>query len=179
MSALLHALASLSPPDFSQTQDPSSDEGAVHPVTSYLCKWNAPRKRKESNKSISESEFHKHVYGRQRKHELKPLEDFDPRPVELRGTANDNLKTFLGKVRGQGLGVSLLKDEDCRCWSISCGKSLDPVLPTKLELQRRVEEFKKSLDLPAIKLREIEQSTRDQSGSPLWHSVRQYRITAS
>ncbi len=119
------------------------------------------------------------MYGRQRKHQLKPLQDFDPRPVDLRETANENLKDFLKKVHGQGLGVSLLKDEQSRCWSNSFGTYLAPVLPTKSELQERVEEFKKSLVMPSLKLREIEQSTRDQSDSPLWHSVRQYRITAS
>ena len=36
------------------------------------------------------------------------MEDFDPRPSELRGKAKDNLKVFLSKVQGQGLGVSLL-----------------------------------------------------------------------
>ena len=59
----------------------------------------------------------KHVYGRQRKHELKPLEDFDPRPVELCGKAKDHLAKFLDKVRGQGLGVSLLLDKESQCWS--------------------------------------------------------------
>ena len=51
---------------------------------------------------ISEAVFQKHVYGRQRKHELKPIEEFDPRPVELRGKTIEHLKTLLGKVRGQG-----------------------------------------------------------------------------
>ena len=108
------------------------------------------------------------MYGRQRKHQLKPLQDFDPRPVDLRETANENLKDFLKKVHGQGLGVSLLKDEQSRCWSSSFGTYLAPVLPTKSELQEQ------RLVMPSLKLREIEQSTRDQSDSPLWHSVRQY-----
>ena len=29
-----------------------------------------------------------------------PIEDFDTRPVELRGKSNEHLKTLLGKVRG-------------------------------------------------------------------------------
>ena len=114
------------------------------------------------------------MYRRQRKHELKHLEDFDPRPVDLRGEAKHHLKTFLSKVRGQGLGVSLLLDEECRCWSSSTEQPLTPILPTK-----RVAEFKKNIFIPSHKMREIEQLTRDQSQSPLWHSVRQYRITAS
>ena len=177
VSALLHALAALTPASDQNIQD-SSDEEAI-PITSYLCQWNAPRKRKESNLPISQAPFMKHVYGRQRKHELKPLEDFDPRPVDLRGKANDHLETFLGKVRGQGLGVSLLLDRECRCWSGDVNQPLTPVLPTTEELQKRVQEFKKSLHIPPHKIREIEQSTRDQAQNPLWYSVRRYRITAS
>lgn len=121
----------------------------------------------------------KHVYGRERKHQLKPLEDFDPRPVELRGQAKDHLVKFLGRVRGQGLGVSLLLDEECRCWSSCVNQPLTPVLPTTEVLRKRVDEFKKSLCMPSHKIREIEQSTRDQARNLLWHSVRRYRITAS
>ena len=109
---------------------------------------------------ISEAVFQKHVYGRQRKHELKPIGDFDPRPVELRRKSKEHLKTLLGKVRGQGLGISLLFDEECRCWSTTTEQPLTPVLPTKEQLRERVEEFKKSLCMPPHKLREIEQSTR-------------------
>ena len=179
VSALLHALASLSSPVNQQHIDVSSDEEAPLHITSYLCKWNAPSKRKESRLPIVEAVFQKHVYGRQRKHELKSMEDFDPRPVDQRGQSKEHLKTFLGKVRGQGLGVSLLFDEECRCWSSCTEKPLTPQLPTKDELKKRVEDFKKSLFMPSQKLREIEQSTRDQNLSPLWHSVRRYRITAS
>ena len=184
MSALLHALASLCPPDFNGSQQSQGlsddDDNATEPVTSYLCKWNVPRKRKESNKTIAESVFEKHVYGRQRKHSIKPLEDFNPQPESFRKTANDNLTVFLGKVRGLGLGVSVLKDKECICWSSrDLSSSLEPILPTKDELQERVKEFKKSLAMPSEKLREIEQSTRDQSHNPLWYSVRQYRLTAS
>ena len=42
------------------------------------------------------------------------------------------------------------------------------------------QELKNSiLFMPSQKLREIEQSTRGQSQNSLWHSVRQYRLTAS
>ena len=157
----------------------SSDEETALPITSYICQWNVPRKRKESNLPVAEAVFHKHVYGRQRKNMLKPIEDYDPRPNDLRGKAKDYLKTFLSKVRGQGLGVSLLLDEECRCWSGSTENPLAPKLPTKQELQTRIKEFKKSLFMPSQKLREIEQSTRGQSQNSLWHSVRQYRLTAS
>ena len=174
VSALLHALASLTSSHRQHVSDSptQSDDEEALPITSYLCQWNAPRKRKESNMPISEAVFQKHVYGRQRKRELKPIEDFDPRPVELRGKSTQHLKMFLSKVRGQGLGVSLLFDEECRCWSTTTEQPLTPVLPTKEKLRERVEEFKKSLCMPSHQLREIEQSTREQSQSSLWHSVR-------
>lgn len=135
--------------------------------------------------TIADAKFEKHMYGRKRKHSLRPLSDFDPRPEELRGNSKDQLKSYMDKVRGQGIGVSLLLDERTRHWSSANdtntnGESpLTPALPTKEELKDRVREFKKSLMLPSNKLREVEQSTRDQSESPLWYSVRKYRITAS
>ena len=71
---LIYALASLK---FAHQQGidlplPLDDEEAL-PVTLYLCQWNMPCKRKESNMPISKAVFQKHVYGRQRKHELKPI----------------------------------------------------------------------------------------------------------
>ena len=130
VSALLHALASLTTSHQQHVGDSLtlSDDEETLPITSYLCQWKAPRKRMESNLPISEAVFQKHVYGRQRKYELKPIGDFDPRPVELRGKSTEHLET---KVRGQGLGVSLISDKDCRCWSTTTEQPHTPVLPTK------------------------------------------------
>ena len=179
VSALLDDLTSLAPASSGQPLDTftrvSSDDETPLPVTSFLCQWNAPKKRKGSNLPISESVFYRH----QNKRQLEVMADFDPRPSHLRGNAQDLLNVFMSKFRGQGLGVSILFDEDCRCWSNPTGPSSTPVLPSKMELRERVEEFKKSLHLPLQKLREIEQSTRSQSKSSLWYSVRSYRITAS
>ena len=181
ISALLHALVSLTPTSFEPpvANQPTSGEETALPVTLFLCQWNAPKKRKESNLSISEAVFQKHVYGRQRKHNIKEMIDFDPRPPHLRGNAKDQLKHYMDKVQGLGIGVSLLFDEQCRCWSNSPDKPLTPSLPSKQELQERVTHFKESLKMNPQKLREIEQSTRDQNKSSLWYSVRRYRITAS
>ena len=104
------------------------------------------------------------------------------RPIELRGNANDQMQSFLDRVKGLGLGVSLLFDTDCRCWSDTADPDTDdhtPQLPSKGELQMRVQKLKESLHISPQKMREIEQSTRDQSHSLLWHSVRRYRISAS
>ena len=56
--------------------------------------------------------FQKPVYGREQKHTLSPITDFDPRPEQYRGTAPTLLQEFLEKVKGEGLVVSLLKDVD-------------------------------------------------------------------
>jgi len=55
------------------------------PVTSQACWWKQPRNGKESIMPLAEAVFEKHVYGKEKKRKLKPLEDFDPCPVEFRG----------------------------------------------------------------------------------------------
>ena len=183
MSALLHALVALSPSTFqsacTNTSPQPEFESEVLPITSYQCQWKRPSKSKESNLQIIEASFEKPVYGRIRKYSFESLADYDPRPIEFRGTANDNLKIFLGKVHGKALGVSLLLDSSCRCWSTNSEESLAPELPSKSELKYRVQELKKSLEIGKQKMREIEQNTRDQSQSALWYYVRRYRLTAS
>ena len=56
--------------------------------------------------------------------------DFDPQPVELCGDVGHHLKIFLDKVCGQGLGVSLLLDELCRCWSYNLYTNAQLLLPS-------------------------------------------------
>ena len=188
MSGLLHALVAMSPSFPSHSvMDPSTStsepEEEALPITSYACQWKPPRKRKESTLRMSEATFHKPVYGREKRRSSKPLEEFDPRPPEYKNTAQGHLKEFLGKVCGKGLCVSLMFNSASQYWQdetqTGSGEPLPPKLPSKEELQSRVEEFKKSLHVSAFKLRQIEQNTRDQSQSALWFSVRRYRITAS
>ena len=130
---------------------------------------------------MSEATFHKPVYGREKKQSSKPLEEFDPGPPEYKNTVQEWLTEFWGKVHGKGLRVSLMfgsqhwQDET----EGGSGEQLPPTLPSKEELQIAVEEFKKSLHVSALQIRQIEQNTRDQSQSALWFSVRRYRITAS
>ena len=178
VSALLHALVALCPSTYSAGSIPDGSEDEALPVTSYACQWKVPSKRKDCTLPLSKIVFEKHSYGRERKRSLKIMEDFDPRPAEYHNTAKDLLQDFLGKVKGKGLGVSLLLDPDLRA-NLSGTSSLQPELPSKAELQYRVKEFKKSLELPPEKTCEIEQNTRDQHNSPLWFSVRRYRVTAS
>jgi hypothetical protein len=130
---------------------------------------------------MSEAIFHKPVYGREKRRSSKPLEEFDPRPPECKNTAQERLTEFLG--HGKGLCVSLMFNSGSQYWHDETqggsGELVPPKLPCKEELQTAVEEFKKSLHVSALKLRQIEQNTRDQSQSALWFSVRRYRITAS
>ena len=63
------------------TANVSNEE--VLPATSYACKWNVPKKRKVSTLHMSEATFEKHVYGKEKRRSLKPLEEFDPCPIEL------------------------------------------------------------------------------------------------
>ena len=102
-----------------------------------------------------------------------------PRPSELRGNATEQMHSFLGKVKGKGLGVSLLFDSDCRCWTNAAAVCATNASPPQLPSKERVQQLKDSLQILPQKIREIEQTTRDQSHSPLWHSVRRYRISAS
>ena len=70
VSGLLHALVSLVPAQFQAEPSTTSTANDVEPplpITSYTCKWKAPRKRKESNMKMSEVQFQKHEYGHERK----------------------------------------------------------------------------------------------------------------
>ena len=184
VSAVLHALVAMSPPQLSgpRRDDTGGDDEAL-PITSFTCIWKPPRKRKESTLQVAEASFHKAVYGCQVKHNLSSIADFDPRPEEYRGTALRCLQEFLQKVKGEGLGVSVLKDPDIQMWKDEdTEQALSPVsykLPSRDDIITRVEAFKRSLTVTAEQIREIEQNTQGQSQPSLWFSARRYRLTAS
>ena len=177
---MLHALVALKSrtnrlqPHLSASD--TSEEEDVMPITSYLCQWKVPKKRKESNIPMSAAVFEKHDYQRQKKRRLSITEDFDPRPAECRGTAPTLLPALLDSVRGESLGVSVMFD------STYCHNTMpqsSPDIPSTSAIRSTVEAFKESLRMPPEKLRNIEQSTREQRDSQLWFEVRRYRITAS
>ena len=107
MSAVLHALTDLTPKQATHVEHPEEEE-EVLPVTSRLCQWNVPRKRKESTLPMSEAIFQKHDYSWPTK-KIKPIEDFDPRPEQYRGTANSRLPALLDNIRGQELCFSFVR----------------------------------------------------------------------
>ena len=169
---------SLAPSQFQVEPAQTADyEEPSLPITSYTCKWKVPRKRKESNMKISEAQFEKHVYGRLRTKTMESTEDLDPRPLECRGQAVTNLATFMKKVKGRNLGVSLLLDPSTLVWTEKTSEA--PTIISTEQLRRSMAAFKESLKLPTSELRRIERDTRDQSRSSLWFSQRKYRITAS
>ena len=142
-----------------------------------------PRKRKESNTKMADASFKKHVYGREHKRAMQPIEDFDPRPPESRGTEKERLAQFLVTMQGQGLGISSLLDPKLHVWKEGCSSSaaLDgpPCLPSKKQLVFRVQALKESLKLSPKEIRTIEMNTKAQHQSPLRHSERRFRITSS
>ena len=137
-----------------------------------------------SSKSIpiSTAVFEKHDYSKPVKKKFKCLEDFDPRPLKYRGTAVSRLPTLLDTIRGQQLCLSLLLDETCQHWpdedNALAGNS-SYHMPTVTSLRDTISAFKNSLIMSEEEIRNIEQRTRDQRLSPLWHSARKFRLTAS
>ena len=181
VSGLLHALVSITQVPFEATTGLSGtdDEDPPLPITSYACQWKAPHKRKESDARISDLTFEKHMYGRVRKYVMNPISDFDPRPTEFRGTLSRHLPDFLEKLRGKGLGISILADPSTQVWSGSIATESAIDLPSKQQLLERVTAFIESLRVSEESMREIERNTREQHRSPLWFDARRYRLTAS
>ena len=181
VSAVLHALVAVT--SNGQLQyTPNSTlpemEDESMPVTSKLCEWKIPHKRKESNQSMSTAVFIQHDYQKSNKRRVSLTEDFDPRPVQFRGNAKSLLTDLPEQVHGESLGISLLFDPRY-CNNLSVPISSKPDIPCTSQLQYSVAEFKASLILPKEKLQKIEQDTRGQRHSPLWYSARRYRISAS
>ena len=123
---------------------------------------------------MSEATFTKHVYDKEKKRQMKPLEDFDPCPLEFRRKAGDRLPALLEKIRGENLCVSLLIDRKYRYWESASLSSPDPSLPNLPTLRSTVDAFMTSLALTHKEIRRIEWETVDQR-----YEIRHYRITAS
>ena len=127
MSAVLHALADLTSKRSIQVEHPEDGEEAL-PVTWRLCQWNVPRKRKECSIAMSEALFQKHDYSRPNKKKIKPIEDFDPRPEQYKGTAASRLPALLDCVR----------DKSCVCPFCSMKSASIGALIKMYQLQHQV-----------------------------------------
>ena len=167
ISALLHALVALTPND--DVCEDSDDEHT--PITSLPCQWKPPRKRKHNAKQMSQAHFDKLEYGKAKKYSMQCLEEYDPRPEELRNSSAERLPQLLSDIRGEGLCVSLLLN------SSFCAQNSEKL--TKSELLQKVESFKRTLAVTEEDVRKIELSTRAQSQSPKWFEVCRNRLTAS
>ena len=53
---------------------------------------------------------YKHKYTKAKQRDLQPVEDFDPQSLTYKGTASSQMKEYLKKIHGKGLGVSVLFD---------------------------------------------------------------------
>jgi len=131
----VEALASITQVPFEATtvSNPDEDDTPL-PITSYACQWKVPRQRKETNARIADLQFEKHVFGRVRKHQLAPIDDFDPRPPQFHVKLQNHLPDFLEKVRGKGLGISSLCDPSTQVWSDSTSVASTVELPSKQNL---------------------------------------------
>ena len=110
VSALLHALVAATFIEF--TIRPTSLVSNLEedlPVTFANGKL-----LKDTNSALrfADSVFEKLVYGKVKKRQLEPLEDFDPRPDKFKGTVKNSLSALLNNLRGEGLCISLLLDSN-------------------------------------------------------------------
>ena len=127
---------------------------------------------------MADASFEKHVYDKAASSKkYQRLEDFDPRPQKYRDNANTQLTTFLCQVRGQGLGISLLKEESTRYWSSDPASSVSHALPDDSRLKQSIDAFMKSLCVNEDEARKIEQETKQQRNSLEWFSARRFRLT--
>lgn len=166
----------MAPTQFPKTSPDVEDEVETSenlPITSYPCRWKAPRKRKESNLKLSDAKFEKRVW-KEEKVTLSSIQDFDPRPAECRGMASTELRTLLGKVRGKGLGVLLLFNPSARVRmkQSSLVPLESPELPSRQQLEMTVSHFRSSLQVAEQRAREVERNTWEQHLSSEWYSVR-------
>ena len=145
------------------------------PITSLQCQWKPPKKKKGSTLPIAQAQFEKHTYGKAKTRKLALLNDFDPLPVQYRGTAKNNCPTLLEKISGNHLCISLLFDE--RFQTRNSSEPTDLQLPDQDSLQATVEAFKATLSISAEKIQEVEYNTRQQHTSSLWYDARRYRLT--
>ena len=89
------------------------------------------------------------------------------------------MQSFLAAVKGKGLRVSVLFDQDTHVWTIETGPSEASQLPSRNELLARVSAFKTNLHVSPERITQIERETIEQSQSLLWYVVRRCRLTAS
>ena len=118
------------------------------------------------------------MYGKVKKRQLEPLEDFDLRPDKFKGTAKNYLPALLNNLHAEELCISLLLDSNlCPNDGTTSSSSSVPTsstLPGIEKLKKSVSAFKENLSIADEKIREIELNTREQRESTLWFQARRY-----
>ena len=110
---------------------------------------------------MAEAAIKKHDYSKPNKRNIKLMEDFDPRPLQYRGTLSSRLPAFLDSMRGQYLCVSLLFDEKiqhCRDEN-DVTTSSEAHVPDNVTLRETIVVFKESLSVTPEQARKIEQDS--------------------
>ena len=134
---------------------------------------------------MSQVKFEKHTYGNERQQNIQPMEMFDPRPMEFRGTATASLKQFIKTTKGKCSCVPLLFDESTQIWKQPPLTTEESPVATeynicsKNEMERDAEAFKESLKIDKAGINAIERETREQTKSHQWYQLRRLRLTAS
>lgn len=124
---------------------------------------------------MSEAKFQMHTYGRQAKHQILPLESFDPRPEEYHGTTAASLDHFLEAIKGLCMSLFLTSQHECG----NCDADIDTPAPTPVEyeeIRAEVKSFKESSSVSEADICRIEKEQRD---SLKWFQLQRFRITAS
>ena len=136
---------------------------------------------------MSQAKFQKHVYGKEKQYTIQPLEMFDPRPTEFKGTATACLRQFIENTEEKiNVHVSLyylMSQHKYGKAKLHMKKYLEKQniynICSKAEIEREVAAFKESLKLDEAHINEIERETREQTKSSRWYYLRWLRLTAS
>jgi len=169
---------------FKNGQETSSD--SEESCTSKPCKWYVPHKRKGSVKPISEMSFVKHDDTEEKKTKKAKLTLQEDNNASDQGNwPSDRLDNFLEALReyelksGKTIGWTHIlpqrinDQEETLMSPIKC----HPVSAD--QLKERFEKVKRNINFDEAKIKKIEEQTREQSNTHLWHHHRQPRITAT
>ncbi len=136
------------------------------PCTSLPCAWKKPRNRKEAKLQISDVVFQMHVYSRKRKHTLKQLNGFDPRPEELRGSVNAQLPQLLRTIKDKSLCMSMLFDPQIRHWEKeNIPSPTEYHILSKAEMLEAISSIKETLHLTPHQILNLEMNTVSKTAS--------------
>ena len=154
--------------------------------TSKPCKWIIPRKRKGPVTPISEISFVKHDYAKEKKAKKPKLNPAAKTCAsDLKNWPGERLQNFY-----EALKAYQIESKKAVGWMHILPQKLnnqeEPLIsPIKYhpisaeELKLRFEKVKRNINFDEEKIKKIEEQTRCQSNTDLWHHHRHHRITAT